>query len=134
MTIHILHRNTYINSPKLLTPTLKLRKNKNLIFAGQLIGVEGYLESAAAGIIAGFSALCNLRKLDPEPPPNTTLIGALLRYITSMTIERLEPMNVNFGLLRPFDIRIRNKKKRKNVYCERAIAEMKEWKKKWIDT
>jgi methylenetetrahydrofolate--tRNA-(uracil-5-)-methyltransferase len=127
-----LHRNTYINSPKLLTPLLKLRKNKNIIFAGQLIGVEGYLESASAGIIAGFSAACILRKIEPQTPPNTTLIGALLRYISSMSIEKLEPMNVNFGLLRPFDEKIKNKKQRKQEYCDRAILDMTKWKKKWI--
>lgn len=129
-----LHRNTYINTPKLLSPMLKLRKNKNIIFAGQLIGVEGYLESAATGIIAGISVVNILKKVEPKTPPNTTLIGALLRYISSMTIEKLDPMNVNFGLLRPFDVRIKNKKKRKHMYCERAVQEITEWKSKWINS
>ncbi|MBU1627206.1 methylenetetrahydrofolate--tRNA-(uracil(54)-C(5))-methyltransferase (FADH(2)-oxidizing) TrmFO [bacterium] len=128
-----LHRNTYINSPKLLTPMLKFRKNKNIIFAGQLIGVEGYLESAASGIIAGFSAVSTLRKTEPKTPPNTTLLGALLRYISSMTIDKLEPMNVNFGLLRPIDEKTNNKKKRRHLYCERSIADLTIWKNKWIN-
>jgi methylenetetrahydrofolate--tRNA-(uracil-5-)-methyltransferase len=127
-----LHRNTYINSPKLLNPLLKLRKNKNIIFAGQLIGVEGYLESAASGIIAGFSAVSTLKKIEPHTPPNTTLIGALLRYISSMSIDKLEPMNVNFGLLRSFDEKTNSKKKRKIMYCDRSIVDMTNWKKKWI--
>jgi len=127
-----LHRNTYINSPKLLTPLLRFRKSRNLIFSGQLIGVEGYLESAAAGMISGLSAVSYLRKVEPQTPPNTTLIGGLLRYISSMSIEKLEPMNVNFGLLRPFEEKIRRKKDRKQAYCDRSIIEIKEWKEKWI--
>jgi methylenetetrahydrofolate--tRNA-(uracil-5-)-methyltransferase len=127
-----LHRNTYINTPKLLTPLQRLRKNKKIIYSGQLIGVEGYLESAASGIMAGFSAKSLIDGIESQPPPNTTLIGALMRYITSMTIDKLDPMNVNFGLLRPFDKPIRNRKQKYAAYCDRAIADLKYWKEKWI--
>ncbi len=120
-----IHRNTFINSPKLLLPTLQLKKNPNVLFAGQITGVEGYPESAATGIIAGINAEKLLKNTQPIYPPPTTMIGGLLKYITEADPDRFQPMNANFGLLPP--VKAKGKRARRKIQAEKALKDMKEW-------
>ncbi|WP_022846415.1 FADH(2)-oxidizing methylenetetrahydrofolate--tRNA-(uracil(54)-C(5))-methyltransferase TrmFO [Desulfurobacterium sp. TC5-1] len=120
-----IHRNTFINSPKLLLPTLQLKKNPNILFAGQITGVEGYPESAASGIIAGINAAKLLKGETPVSPPPTTMIGGLLKYITEADSKRFQPMNANFGLLPP--VKAKGKRVRRKIQAEKALKDMKRW-------
>ena len=121
-----LHRNTFINSPQHLLPTLQWRQRETLFFAGQMTGVEGYIESAATGLLAGINA-ANLLTGKPllEPPP-TTALGSLLGYITDTERKRFQPMNVNFGLIPPLGSRLRGRAK-KEMMARRALADMTAW-------
>lgn len=121
-----LHRNTFINSPKHLLPTLQWRQRSNLFFAGQMTGVEGYIESAATGLLAGINAARLVAKKQLVVPPPTTALGALLRYITDPERRSFQPMNVNFGLLPPLSEPV-HKKAKKEVMARRALAEMEGW-------
>jgi methylenetetrahydrofolate--tRNA-(uracil-5-)-methyltransferase len=121
-----LHRNTFINAPQHLTPTLQWRQRESLFFAGQMTGVEGYIESAAVGMLAGINAARLLLDLPLLVPPRTTLLGALLGYITDPERTRFQPMNVNFGLLPPLPVRLRGKAK-KEMHSQRALAELAAW-------
>ncbi len=94
----VMHRNTFINSPEVMRPTLQFRGNDRLFFAGQLTGVEGYVESASSGLIAGINMARVINKKEPVIFPETTAHGALCRYITDRTIKAFQPMNVNFGI------------------------------------
>jgi methylenetetrahydrofolate--tRNA-(uracil-5-)-methyltransferase len=123
-----LHRNTFINSPQHLLPTLQWRGRATLFFAGQVTGVEGYIESAATGLLAGVNAANLLRGNDPVVPPATSALGALLRYITDAERKRFQPMNVNFGLLPPLAVRWHGKAK-KEMMSRRALADMSVWAK-----
>ncbi|WP_297445568.1 FADH(2)-oxidizing methylenetetrahydrofolate--tRNA-(uracil(54)-C(5))-methyltransferase TrmFO [Desulfurobacterium sp.] len=120
-----IHRNTFINSPKLLLPTLQLKKNPNILFAGQITGVEGYPESAASGIIAGINVAKLLKGEAPVSPPLTTMIGGLLKYITEADSKRFQPMNANFGLLPP--VKAKGKRVRRKIQAEKALKDMKRW-------
>ena len=106
----VMHRNTFINSPKLLSKDLSLKKNENIFFAGQLSGVEGYMESASSGIIAGINAVKRLCGKKPLILPEFTMIGALLNYICDETVVDFQPMGANFGILPPIEPKIRDKK------------------------
>lgn len=120
-----IHRNTYINSPKLLNPDLTLKKERNILIAGQLTGTEGYLECIATGIIA---ALNTHRMLEGKPtvsPPDTTLTGALLKYISTASPDNFQPMNANFGLLQP--VKVKGYEKKRIKMRERAIRDLKQW-------
>src|SRR5713226_8863959 len=121
-----LHRNTFINSPLHLRPTLQWRKQTTLFFAGQIMGVEGYIESAAMGLLAGINAGRLLDEKDPIVPPPTTALGALLRYITDPARQRFQPMNANFGLLPPLYASLHGKAK-KEMMSRRALADMEAW-------
>jgi len=122
-----LHRNTFINSPKLLDGTLRLRKAPNIRFAGQITGCEGYVESAAIGLLAGRFAAAELRGRPPSPPPPETALGALLGHITGgADAATYQPMNVNFGLFPPLAGRAR-KAERKRAYTQRAEEKLAEW-------
>jgi methylenetetrahydrofolate--tRNA-(uracil-5-)-methyltransferase len=121
-----LHRNTFINAPKHLLPTLQWRQRATLFFAGQMTGVEGYIESAATGLLAGINAARLLAGEPPVVPPRTTALGALLGYITDPERSRFQPMNVSFGLLPPLPVRLRGAVK-KAMMAERALADMAEW-------
>jgi methylenetetrahydrofolate--tRNA-(uracil-5-)-methyltransferase len=122
-----IHRNTFINSPKLLDNTLRLKKNPLIRFAGQITGVEGYVESAACGLMAGKFAAAELNNSDISPPPPTTALGALLSHITGgAESETFQPMNINFGLIPPLDKKV-GKKLRKAAYCERALNDIETW-------
>ncbi len=122
-----IHRNTFINSPKLLLRTLQLKKNPKVLFAGQITGVEGYPESAATGIIAGINASRLAEKKNPVFPPESTMVGALLKYITTADPSRFQPMNANFGLLPPPERRIKGKRARREYLARKALKEMERW-------
>ncbi len=121
-----LHRNTFINAPRHLLPTLQWRGRGTLFFAGQMTGVEGYIESAACGLLAGINAARLLAGQQLAVPPATTALGALLRYITDSERKRFQPMNVNFGLLPPLPMPLRGKAK-KEMMARRALEDMAAW-------
>ena len=121
-----IHRNTYINSPRVLEPTLQTRRDPALLFAGQIVGVEGYMESAASGIIAGINASRVASGMDGTVPPDVTMIGALLRYVSSCKGD-FQPMNANFGLLPPLGVKVRDRRKKRLMMYERAVEAMKRW-------
>ncbi len=121
-----MHRNTFIQSNKILTPFLNMRKYENIFFAGQITGVEGYVASASTGILAGINAgrLAKGKRL--ITPPEETMLGSLVRYITTKE-GTLQPMSPLMGLLPPLDKRVKNKQERKRLLAERAIEAMREW-------
>jgi len=121
-----IHRNTFIDSPRLLKESLQLNGHPQLFFAGQMTGVEGYMESTAMGLLAGINALRVVRGNGPVAPPPTTAIGALVRYITRPQASPFQPMNINFGLFPPLGGRARGREKRR-LLAERAFEEMEKW-------
>ena len=122
------HRNTFLNAPTLLRPTLQARACPSLFFAGQITGVEGYMESAATGLLAGLNAAALVRQHPLQIPPATTAHGALVRYIAEANAESFQPMNINFGLLPPLDKPLRPKKARREAMVTRALDEMEQWR------
>lgn len=122
MRYGVMHRNTFINSPKLLRPDLSLKKYPNIFFAGQLSGVEGYMESAASGIIAGINALKRFNGEEPIVLPKFTMIGALLGYITDETVDNFQPMGANIGILPPIPEKIKDKRERYMAFAQRSLA------------
>ncbi|HEL0003084.1 TPA: methylenetetrahydrofolate--tRNA-(uracil(54)-C(5))-methyltransferase (FADH(2)-oxidizing) TrmFO [Streptococcus equi subsp. zooepidemicus] len=121
----VMHRNSYMDSPKLLTQGFQSRANHRLFFAGQMTGVEGYVESAASGLVAGINAARLFRGEEPLVFPNTTAIGSLPYYITHAESKHFQPMNVNFGIIKEFDgPRIRDKKERYEAIAKRALADL----------
>jgi methylenetetrahydrofolate--tRNA-(uracil-5-)-methyltransferase len=125
-----IHRNTFIDSPRLLLPSLQLRTQPHLYMAGQIVGVEGYLESTAMGLLAGLNALRHVQGEEPIFPPRTTAIGALLHYILYSKNFPFQPMNINFGLFPPLKERVRGHRKR-ILFVQRALEELQEWKEKY---
>lgn len=121
MRYGVMHRNTFINSPKLLNKDLSLKKNGNIFFAGQISGVEGYMESAASGIIAGINAVARLEEKEPLILPNISMMGALLSYITYERVEKFQPMGANFGILPELETRIKDKKERYAALSQRSL-------------
>lgn len=122
-----IHRNTYIPAPRLLETTLQFKGDKGLFFAGQLTGVEGYLESMASGLLAGINAARLIQGLEPIIPPETTMLGALLRYVSGADPAHFQPMNCNFGLLPPLRVRIRDRRERSAAFADRSLKEMEAW-------
>lgn len=123
-----LHRNTFLNSPALLRETLQLRTREHIFFAGQIIGVEGYTESAAMGGLAGINAV---RKLQGQPlltPPPTCAHGCLVQYVTTCPPAHFQPINTNYGLFPPLPQRIRDKEQKRRLIGERALKDWEEWK------
>ena len=110
----VMHRNSFINSPKLLSPDYSLRKNKNIFFAGQMTGVEGYIESASSGFVAGLNAAMTMLGKDRIVFPSATAIGALANYVSSSTSASFQPMNVNFGIIDQLDRKVRGGKAARN--------------------
>jgi methylenetetrahydrofolate--tRNA-(uracil-5-)-methyltransferase len=123
-----LHRNTYINSPKLLRDTLQLRDRDDLLFAGQITGVEGYTESVATGLLAGLNAVRLRQGADLLVPPPSTALGALVRYIAFATAQPFQPMNINFGLLPDLPHRVRGKGERRRQMVQRALTAADHWR------
>lgn len=120
----VMHRNTFLNAPRHLLPTYQLRGEERLLFAGQMTGVEGYVESASSGLVAGINAARLVRGEVPLVFPETTCHGALAHYITTGEADHFQPMNVNFGLLPPLPQRIRKKREKKQRLAERALADI----------
>ena len=120
----VMHRNTFLNAPRHLLPTYQLRGEERLLFAGQMTGVEGYVESASSGLVAGINAARLARGEAPLVFPETTCHGALAHYITTGEADHFQPMNVNFGLLPPLPQRIRKKREKKQRLAERALADI----------
>ena len=117
----VMHKNTYLNSPQLLDKHFNLRSNKRFYFAGQMTGVEGYVESAASGLMAGLAAARAILELPDVEFPDVTAHGALANYISNPTIENFQPMNINFGLIPPLTVRIRKKKEKNAQIAARAL-------------
>lgn len=117
----VMHKNTYLNSPQLLDKHFNLRNNKRFYFAGQMTGVEGYVESAASGLMAGLAAARAVLELPEVEFPEVTAHGALANYISNPTIENFQPMNINFGLIPPLTVRIRKKREKNAQIAARAL-------------
>src|SRR5450631_3730376 len=124
-----MHRNTFINSPALLLPTQQLKRDPRILFAGQITGVEGYVESAGSGFLAGITAARLAQNLPPgDVPPPETALGALMAHITTADSRHFQPMNVNYGLFPELDGRIKKKEKRQRL-AERALTALEPWRK-----
>ena len=127
MRYGVMHRNTYINSPKHLKITNALKNNENIFFAGQITGVEGYVESMASGIVSGLNAVRLFKGEEQLIFPRETALGSLLSYITDETLTNFQPMNMNFGILPKLSERIKNKKERYEKISKKAIEKMEEF-------
>ncbi len=117
----VMHRNTFINSPMLLCKNLSLKSNKNMFFAGQITGVEGYMESAASGIMAGINAVNHIMGKNEFILPEYTMIGALINYICDESVSNFQPMGANFGVLPPLETHIRDKRERYMALSMRSM-------------
>ncbi len=122
-----LHRNTYVDAPSLLLPSLQVAHRKRLLLAGQIVGVEGYVESAATGLLAGLNAARLLRGDSPVVPPRTTALGSLLAYVTQRGRKDFQPMNANYGLFSPLGRPLRGREK-KAALAERALGALARWR------
>ncbi|MEC1299323.1 FADH(2)-oxidizing methylenetetrahydrofolate--tRNA-(uracil(54)-C(5))-methyltransferase TrmFO [Bacillus paralicheniformis] len=117
----VMHRNTFINSPSLLKATYQFKKRDDLFFAGQMTGVEGYVESAASGLVAGINAARLIQGKEPVTFSNETAIGSMAHYITETNKKNFQPMNANFGLFKDLGVKIKNKQERNEQYASRAL-------------
>lgn len=122
----VMHKNTYLNSPKLLDKHFCLRSNERFFFAGQMTGVEGYVESAASGLMAGLHAARRALELAPVDFPAETAHGALANYISNPAVENFQPMNINFGLIPPLTQRIRKKREKNAAIAQRGLEKLAE--------
>jgi methylenetetrahydrofolate--tRNA-(uracil-5-)-methyltransferase len=122
-----IHRNTYINSPVLLRETLQMKAHPRVLFAGQICGVEGYVESIATGLMAGVNAATLARGSEPTPPPRASAFGSLTHYVTHSEARNFQPANITFDLLPPLEIKIRDRKERHRMQCERALEAFDGW-------
>ncbi|MFZ5596327.1 MAG: methylenetetrahydrofolate--tRNA-(uracil(54)-C(5))-methyltransferase (FADH(2)-oxidizing) TrmFO [Bacillota bacterium] len=128
----VMHRNTYINSPVLLEASYQCRTRPGLFFSGQLTGVEGYVESASSGLVAGINAARLFLGLDVLTFPEETAHGALAHYITGADPARFQPMNVTFGLFPPLEQQVRDRRRRNGIYAERALKSLEEFRGKFL--
>jgi methylenetetrahydrofolate--tRNA-(uracil-5-)-methyltransferase len=124
----MIHRNTYINAPSVLRATWQTRRRDDLFFAGQISGVEGYVESAASGLMAGRNAAALVLGLSPAVPPPTTALGALAYYVSHADAATYQPTNITFGIIAPLDRKIRKKHERNLAISERAVRELEAYK------
>jgi methylenetetrahydrofolate--tRNA-(uracil-5-)-methyltransferase len=122
-----IHRNTYINAPTLLNPTLQMKAHPHVLFAGQICGVEGYVESIATGLMAGMNAAALATGGEPAPPPRGTAFGSLIHYITRADPRNFQPANITFDLLPALDRKVRDRKERHRLQCEVALREFENW-------
>jgi len=122
-----IHRNTYINGPTLLRETLQLKDHPNIFFAGQISGVEGYVESTATGLMAGIHAAALASDAKPEAPPRASAFGSLVHYVTHADAKHFQPANITFDLLPPLPTRIRDRQQRHRLQCELALKEFDHW-------
>ncbi|HXE91816.1 MAG TPA: methylenetetrahydrofolate--tRNA-(uracil(54)-C(5))-methyltransferase (FADH(2)-oxidizing) TrmFO [Terriglobales bacterium] len=123
-----IHRNTYINAPALLAETLALRAHPRVFFAGQICGVEGYVESIAAGLMAGLHVAALAGGVAPLPPPRETALGSLVHYITHSDARDFQPANITFDLLPPLERRVHDRAERHRLQCERALHAFDRWR------
>lgn len=123
----VMHRNTFLNAPEVLKADFSLKINSNCFFAGQMTGVEGYVESAASGLLAGLNVWRNLSQMTPLIFPAVTTLGGLARHLEGSPSQNFQPMNINFGLLPPLEERIRNKRERNARISERALESLSEF-------
>ena len=126
MRYGVMHRNTFINSPKLLTEHFNMREHSNIFFAGQITGVEGYIESAASGILAGKNMLRFIEGKDMLSLPRESMLGALSKYISDESVVDFQPMGANMGILPPLNVRIKDKKERYKQIAVRGLEKLKE--------
>ena len=124
----VMHRNTYLDSPRLLDRYYRLRSQPRISFAGQMTGVEGYVESAASGFLAGVELARRLRGMEPVDFPRETAIGALALYISDGTVEKFQPMNVNFGIITPLGYRVKGKRNKNAEISRRSLQLIEERK------
>jgi len=122
-----IHRNTYINSPSLLRETLQMREHPRVLFAGQICGVEGYVESITTGLIAGIHASALTSGSEINPAPRACAFGSLVHYVTHASAKNFQPANITFDLLPPLGKKIRDRKERHRAQCELALKEFEEW-------
>jgi len=122
-----IHRNTYINSPTLLNSTLQMKEHPTILFAGQICGVEGYVESIATGMLAGIHAAALLSGESSIAPPRATALGSLMHYITQADPKKFQPANITFDLLPPLEKRIRDRQQRHKMQCDLALEVLNEW-------
>jgi methylenetetrahydrofolate--tRNA-(uracil-5-)-methyltransferase len=122
-----IHRNTYINSPTLLRETLQMKEHPSVLFAGQICGVEGYVESIATGLMAGMHAASLASGAAPVAPPRATALGSLTHYVTHADAKNFQPANITFDLLPALERKIRDRKERHRVQCELALREFETW-------
>ena len=117
----VMHRNTYLNSPQLLDRYYRLRREPRIRFAGQMTGVEGYVESCASGALVGVETAAQLLGLEPVDFPQETAIGALSLYISGGSVGDFQPMNINFGIITPLDHRVRGKRNKNAEISARSL-------------
>jgi methylenetetrahydrofolate--tRNA-(uracil-5-)-methyltransferase len=122
-----IHRNTYINGPTLLRETLQLKERPRILFAGQICGVEGYVESIATGLMAGIHASALASRTEPLAPPRATAFGSLVHYVTHASANNFQPANITFDLLPPLETRVRDRQRRHRLQCELALREFQGW-------
>jgi methylenetetrahydrofolate--tRNA-(uracil-5-)-methyltransferase len=122
-----IHRNTYINAPTLLRDTLQMKEHPQVMFAGQICGVEGYVESIATGLMAGMHAATLSSGASPVPPPRASAFGSLVHYITQADPKNFQPANITFDLLPGLDRKIRDRQERHRLQCEAALREFDSW-------
>lgn len=127
----VMHRNTFLDSPRLLDHNFALRADPRIRFAGQMTGVEGYMESNASGFLAGLATACKILGKDAPDFPSTTAIGALGRYISNETVAKFQPMNINFGIIDPLGYKIRGKREKNAKISERALEVIDTMKKEF---
>jgi methylenetetrahydrofolate--tRNA-(uracil-5-)-methyltransferase len=122
-----IHRNTYINSPVLLNSTLQMKDHPCVLFAGQICGVEGYVESIATGMLAGLHAAALISGDTPIAPPRATALGSLIHYITNADPKKFQPANITFDLLPALERKIRDRQLRRKLQCDQALRELQRW-------
>jgi methylenetetrahydrofolate--tRNA-(uracil-5-)-methyltransferase len=122
-----IHRNTYINGPALLRETLQMKEHPKVFFAGQICGVEGYVESIATGLIAGMHAAAMANEQQFASPPRVSAFGSLTHYVTHADPKNFQPANITFDLLPPLEKKIRDRKERHRLQCEIALKEFGRW-------
>ena len=122
-----IHRNTYINSPALLNSTLQMKEHSSILFAGQICGVEGYVESVATGMLAGIHAAALISEEAPVAPPRPTALGSLMNYVTNADPKKFQPANITFDLLPQLDRKIRDRQARHKMQCDLALRELDTW-------
>lgn len=126
----VMHRNTFINAPSVLNNRYQMKNNADIYFAGQITGVEGYVESTASGLLAGLYAAADVLDIDIEPLDNTSAIGALAMHVSQSLTDNFQPMNINFAIIKSLETRIKQKKLRNGAIAERAIAYLEDIKRR----